>query len=528
MTGRHAYPSLKQLLALFGRSEVSLLTAPSDPDVQVTTHTVLDLAEKAGPEYKGALLMAVGICPEDTALLDALPALGEAGIAAIALKTRGSRTGPLIEAATAAGIAVVDVSDEFPWRHVDALLAAATGDVRNGAPGFSSADAVGDLFALANAVAAMVGGAITIEDPQQRILAYSNLPGQPIDDVRREVILGRQVPDRYLQAYRHLYRAQGVVRFGCAPLPRIAVAVRAGADLLGSIWAVGSSGETFGPEAERALAEAAASAALHLLRVRRATDLERRARSELLRSLLAGEPVSPTARLGIERGSMTVLAFELPSLPGTSVDVDIVGLQVADLVAACAETTARASSCVFEGGIVYALLPLPDESPEASGATTLAKTVLTRAEESLRIRLRVGIGSAVAPFADVPRSRQEADRVLTVLAAGRHSSRLACIEEVRSQAILLELEDTVVHDPLFQFTSVAAILRHDTEKQTQYAKTLLAYLEGFGDIAAAAETLHVHANTFRYRIRRIGDLFGVDLTNADERLLLWLQLRHLY
>lgn len=125
-------------------------------------------------------------------------------------------------------------------------------------------------------------------------------------------------------------------RFDCAPLPRIAVAVRAGADLLGSIWAVGSSDETLGPEAERALTEAATSAALHLLRVRRAADLERRARSELSHSLLAGEPVSPAAGLGIERGRMTVLAFELPSLPGTSADVDIIGLQVADLAAACA------------------------------------------------------------------------------------------------------------------------------------------------------------------------------------------------
>lgn len=47
----------------------------------------------------------------------------------------------------------------------------------------------------------------------------SNLPGQPIDGVRREVILGRQVPDRCLTAYRHLYRAQGPARFECAPLP---------------------------------------------------------------------------------------------------------------------------------------------------------------------------------------------------------------------------------------------------------------------------------------------------------------------
>jgi len=42
----------------------------------------------------------------------------------------------------------------------------------------------------------MVGGAAAIEDPYLRVLAYSTLPGQPIDEHRRQGILGLQVPLR--------------------------------------------------------------------------------------------------------------------------------------------------------------------------------------------------------------------------------------------------------------------------------------------------------------------------------------------
>ncbi|HET6352827.1 helix-turn-helix domain-containing protein [Streptomyces sp.] len=527
MTEEYAQLSLKGILALFEPYEARLLTPESQADVQVTAHAVLDLTEQAGPLHRGALLIAVGISPADTALLDALPALADAGVAAIALKTRGSRAEPLVETATAAGVVVVDIAEEIPWRHVDALLGAAMGEVRHGAPSSLSADTVGDLAALADVVAAWVGGAVTIEDPQRRVLAYSNLPGQPIDDLRREAILRRQAPDDFLQACRRVQVTEGVIRIDdLSPLPRLAVAVRAGTDLLGSIWAVQSPGTTFSPETERVLCMAAQSAALQLLRLRRATHRERQARGELLRSLMAGElESSPPARLGIERGRMTVLAFWLPSSPETPADV--VGLQAADLVAACAESMAPRSSCVVEGDVVYALLPLPDELPEAHGAVALARTVLDRAEASLRIRLRAGIGSAVTHLTEVPRSRQDADRVLSVLTTGHHGCRIASIEDVRCQAILLELGDTAVRDPRLRLGSVAAILRHDTEKRAEYAKSLLTYLEEFGDIAVAADRLHVHQNTLRYRLRRITELFGVNLSDADERLVLWLQLRHL-
>lgn len=57
------------------------------------------------------------------------------------------------------------------------------------------------------------------------------------------------------------------------------------------------------------------------------------------------------------------------------------------------------------------------------------------------------------------------------------------------------------------------------------AETVLAYLNAFGDVRAAAAELHVHPNTLRYRIRRAEDLTGLDLSRPDQRLLAMLQLR---
>jgi len=55
--------------------------------------------------------------------------------------------------------------------------------------------------------------------------------------------------------------------------------------------------------------------------------------------------------------------------------------------------------------------------------------------------------------------------------------------------------------------------------------TLRAYLDAFGDITEAARRVSVHPNTFRYRIRRLVELFEVDLANPEERLVIELQLR---
>ena len=53
------------------------------------------------------------------------------------------------------------------------------------------------------------------------------------------------------------------------------------------------------------------------------------------------------------------------------------------------------------------------------------------------------------------------------------------------------------------------------------------WLETFGDVAAAAASQFVHANTFRYRLRRVQEVSGLDLDDPDARFAAMLQLRML-
>ncbi len=72
---------------------------------------------------------------------------------------------------------------------------------------------------------------------------------------------------------------------------------------------------------------------------------------------------------------------------------------------------------------------------------------------------------------------------------------------------------------------MTAVIEHDAERSTQYALTLRAYLDAMGDVVAAAKRISVHPNTFRYRLRRLVELFDIDVKNVDERLVLELQFR---
>ncbi|WP_369016009.1 hypothetical protein [Streptomyces sp. DSM 40907] len=114
-----------------------------------------------------------------------------------------------------------------------------------------------------------MGGSVAIEDLDQNVVAYSKVAGVRIDPVRKWGILHRRVPDvpEQRRQYRQVLAADGAVRFPAMgeELPRAAVAIRAGALPLGTLWAIEPE-EGSGADAERQLLDAARFAAPHLLR----------------------------------------------------------------------------------------------------------------------------------------------------------------------------------------------------------------------------------------------------------------------
>ncbi|MCA1708533.1 MAG: helix-turn-helix domain-containing protein, partial [Actinobacteria bacterium] len=481
---------------------------------------------------KGAVVLAVGISPDSSAARALIAHAGRHGASAVAFKLLG-RQCEWIPEAERAEVALLTVADEMSWTHLYRLLALTVPSLRQSAPvtGMASVP-IGDLFALANAVGALVGGAVTIEDRSARILAYSTLPGQTIDEPRQQTILGRVVPDTpdMKALYRRLADAESVIRIESLPdlplkmHPRIAAPVRVGKETLGSIWAI--EGNTpLGKEAERALTEAARVAALHLIHARSSRDVERRMRGDLLRSLLEGrgDVASTLTRLGLERRSpLVVMAFELSS--ADPVEEDLYRERLVDLVATYSEAYRLKGACVAIGRTVYALLPVT-ESMHQDSVMRIARDLHSHAQTSIDIPINVGVSSVVSDLLHVPAACNEAERVLRVLASGRSQQEVAAIDDVRSHVTLLALQDLAADHPDLLKGPVEEVAAHDALKKTSYLETLRAYLDAFGDIPSAAASVDVHPNTFRYRLRRLLALFNVDIADPDQRLVIELQLR---
>ena len=87
------------------------------------------------------------------------------------------------------------------------------------------------------------------------------------------------------------------------------------------------------------------------------------------------------------------------------------------------------------------------------------------------------------------------------------------------------LLDEIVSQVAGQPRLVDPRVRQLRDENPMLADTLQAYLDGFGDIAAVSQRLHVHPNTVRYRVRRIEKLLSTSLDDPDDRLVLALGLR---
>ena len=101
---------------------------------------------------------------------------------------------------------------------------------------------------------------------------------------------------------------------------------------------------------------------------------------------------------------------------------------------------------------------------------------------------------------------------------------LATYRDLGSFQLLLSLQDT---DALRLYCD--SLLGPIENGEGQYGGELMRSLEAFiecnGQWEAAARRLYCHRHTLRYRIRRVEELTGRDLSSARDRIEFWLALR---
>ncbi|MGO2519888.1 MAG: PucR family transcriptional regulator [Microbacterium sp.] len=508
-----------------------------DVDQQIGGVVIHDPVDE--PSYPPhAIVLAIGIQDaEELAALATMAGLQDA--VAIVVRAAAALPEVVTEAAEKAGVAILSLPRGATWTQLAALLRSVLAEDDIGHTPAESLGGLpsGDLFAVANAIAALVDAPITIEDRSSRVLAFSG--GQEdADSSRVETIIGRQVPERYARAlaelgvFRHLYRndlpiiinpmdlGQGVTT------QRVAIAVRAGDELLGSIWAAMDGPLT--PERTATLQDAAKLVALHLLRVRAGEDAERRLRTELVSRAIEGgaEARDALERLGLSGQRVCVAAATLAPVPEgeTRSDQDVIAdrERLADALALNLSAVQRGAAVALVVDTVYGILPTADAAAEERAAH-LAEDFLQRVDT--RLPALIGIGQPAESVAEISRSRVQARRVLRVLSEHPGRRRVARLAEVETESLLLELRDLRASRGDISSTELTRLIEYDTRNDSQLVVTLAAWLDSFGDVKSAAAASFVHPNTFRYRLRRVIEVSGINLDDPDQRFAAMLELR---
>ena len=180
--------------------------------------------------------------------------------------------------------------------------------------------------------------------------------------------------------------------------------------------------------------------------------------------------------------------------------------------------------------------PSPDESPDegAPAAYRFAATIRAAqpAVESDRsgVRLAVGVSGPAESVTALPGALHEAGsarrlaaRRLTGL-GGSSAISVVTSDEVASHELLLA---TVPVSVLRSFRErlLGPLLAYDDQHRAELLPTLREFLACSGSWNACAVRLYVHVNTVRYRIRRIEELTGRDLSRLDDQVDFFLALR---
>ncbi|RZL77688.1 MAG: PucR family transcriptional regulator [Rhodococcus sp. (in: high G+C Gram-positive bacteria)] len=486
-------------------------------------------------DVRNAIVLAMGVACGSAGFERVLVHAADGDAAAVIVKARGTSIEDLRAASNRHDVPVLVVGDEVDWTR---LIAMARTAVAGAAVDSVSGVRLGDLFAFANAVASIANGATSIVDPSGRILGYSTVPGQPIDDLRRETTLTLQelTPPALDADFKVVYSSTTAlfVRSPSGIADRLALAVRAGGELLGSIWIIDPGGERRQPALD-ALGRLAPLAGLHMLHARSASDFTERRNADLMRTLM-DDPTQASfaaAQLGLEfTGGFAVAAFVLAHPNGGSLDAMREQHRLLQLVTVTCNVQFRSAYSALIDSVVYTLLPCPGGSPRAAHRRVI-RDIGASATTISAHPVVAAVGGIAEQISELPRSRTEAVRTLRYLVRRQSATGgtptgqpplAAVFEDFRTELNILEIGKYIAEQHLDEFDVIDSIRAYDAAHHTDFLVTLRAYFDSNANVAKAAERMHVHGNTIRYRIARLTEEFHVDFEDPTTRLWLWLRL----
>ncbi len=366
------------------------------------------------------------------------------------------------------------------------------------------------LDAVLSSLAGAVGGTAIVQDAGGRELARQPAKGGPRAAAMKA--LGAEIAARQASgAITAFEPRQGSLAERALAVP---VSGRRGGSPVAWLVVISQQGR-LGEFEQLTARQGAIVVGLELMRERVVRETERRLAGDILAEALSG-------RLDADELRGRLRPFGI----GAEAAVVIFDLEDAD-----------AGEGALERELADAGIPALVATTSAGGRPLLCAMIDGRAGDpvdvagTLRSALLAAHGpvrvaaSRRTPVGSLRRAFHEARCALeaTSLADG-DAPEVASYEDLGAFTLLLSLQDD---DALRLYSDglLEPIERTEGEYGGELLRSLEAYIEHNGNWERAARELYCHRHTLRYRIRKIEELTGRDLSRATDRIELWLALR---
>jgi len=166
------------------------------------------------------------------------------------------------------------------------------------------------------------------------------------------------------------------------------------------------------------------------------------------------------------------------------------------------------------GAEVLLLVPGGDDATAARAA----EAVLHEMEAGLGgYTFALGRSRITEDPAELPRAASEALLAANVAQGSRELGALAFEQTGAYRLLLSSMSENPSELQRFYAETVEPLVAYDEQYETDLVRTLETFLEADGNVAGTAQRLFTHRHTIYYRLERVRELSGLDVSSSDGR-----------
>ena len=392
----------------------------------------------------------------------------------------------------------------------------------------------GSLEILVDRISEVLKCPVTIEDANHRLLAYSS-HDERTDPARIATIIGRRVPEKVINS---LWRDGAIPRLNNSDEPvriseiigvglgtRVAIAIRSKHEILGYIWILEIDNQLSKEDMEL-LKMAAQSARNQLLQLKIRKKKKEEGYQEFFWQLLNGDiKTNQEIETNLEQLSMipaypyyvTIFRFESE-----------ITSQVEQHISYMITTTQKVKvtfHVIDRNDLILLCSPLSNDE-NSKGRSLFIDEFINQMNQRFNIqKISGGFGNSYDNLQKVEASYQEALTVLQL--KKKFPKEIENSHEYQDLGIYryLEMLQQKNEQDSYENVKLKKLFTYDSTNHTHLFESLKVFLNHDSNANLAAKELHVHVNTLNYRLKRITEITGIDLKDANQKTALYIDIK---